>query len=198
MKQMRNVRFYSSMIFIVAVILLLAGSAFGTTDKERGAAFGKPAKELDAIVDVAIERFYQEVEGAEGLAKSAKGILIIPNVVKGAFLVGGEYGEGALRVGGKSVDYYSTAAGSIGFQIGAQKKDIILMFMTDEALQKFQSSKGWEAGIDANVAMIKVGGGERVDTTTQQSPVLGFVFGPKGLMMDISLKGAKFTKLKKE
>jgi lipid-binding SYLF domain-containing protein len=186
------------MTFFVAVILLVASSAFGTTDKELEAAFGKPAKELDAIVDVALERFYQEVEGSEKLAKSAKGMLVIPNVVKGAFIVGGEYGEGALRVSGKSVDYYSTAAGSIGFQIGAQKKDIILMFMTDEALQKFRSSKGWEAGVDANVAMVKIGGGERIDTTTQQSPVLGFVFGPKGLMLDMSLKGAKFTKISKE
>jgi len=72
------------------------------------------------------------------------------------------------------------------------------MFMTDEALEKFRCSKGRKAGVDANVAMIKVGGGERFDTTTQQNPVLGFVFGPKGLMMDMSLKGAKFTKLKKE
>lgn len=198
MNQQMKVRFFCNTIFIITVISLLVVPAFGTGTNEQEAAFGKPAKELDAIVDVAQERFYQEVEGAEEMAKSAKGILIMPNVVKGAFLVGGEYGEGALRVGGKSVDYYSTAAGSIGFQIGAQKKDIILMFMTDEALEKFRSSKGWEAGVDANVALVKLGGGERIDTTTQKSPVLGFVFSPKGLMMDMSLKGAKFTKLKKE
>ena len=117
----------------------------------------KTAKEVDGSVDVAIERFYKQVKGAEEYVKASKGMLVMPNVVKGAFILGGEYGEGALRIGGKSVDYYNTISGSIGFQIGGQKKDIILFFMTDEALKKFRASKGWEAGVDGNVALITVG-----------------------------------------
>lgn len=158
----------------------------------------KTAKEIDASVDVAIQRFYKQVKGAKEFVNASKGMLVMPNVVKGAFIIGGEYGEGALRVGGKSVDYYNTISGSIGFQIGGQAKDIILLFMTDEALKQFRASSGWEAGVDGNVALITVGAGERADTTTLKDPIVGFVFDAKGLIADISLKGAKFSKLDKK
>ena len=161
-------------------------------------SLAKTAKEVDASVDVAIERFYKQVKGAKEFVKSSKGMLVMPNVVKGAFIVGGEYGEGALRIGGKSVDYYNTISGSIGFQIGGQSKDIILLFMTDEALKKFRASKGWEAGVDGNVALISVGAGAQADTTTLKNPIVGFVFDAKGLIADISLKGAKFSKIDKK
>ena len=158
----------------------------------------KTAKEIDASVDVAIQRFYKQVNGAKEFVKASKGMLVMPNVVKGAFIIGGEYGEGALRVGGKSVDYYNTISGSIGFQFGGQAKDIILLFMTDGALKQFRASNGWEAGVDGNVALITVGAGERADTTTLKDPIVGFVFDAKGLIADISLKGAKFSKLDKK
>jgi lipid-binding SYLF domain-containing protein len=155
------------------------------------------AKEIDVSADAALERFYKEVKGAEEFAKNAKGMLILPGVIKGGFVVGGEYGEGALRVGGKTVDYYNVIAGSWGLQIGAQKKDVIIAFMTDEALKNFRAGQGWEAGVDGNVALLDVGAGERLDTTTLKDPIVGFVFGVKGLMADVSLKGSKFTKLDK-
>jgi lipid-binding SYLF domain-containing protein len=155
------------------------------------------AREIDVSADVALERFYKEVKGAEEFAKNAKGLLILPGVIKGGFVVGGEYGEGALRIGGKTVDYYNIVAGSFGLQIGAQKKDIIIAFMTDEALKKFRASQGWETGVDGNVALLDIGAGERLDTTTLKDPIVGFVFGVKGLMADVSLKGSKFTKLDK-
>jgi lipid-binding SYLF domain-containing protein len=158
----------------------------------------KTAKEIDASVDVAIDRFYKQVKGAEEFVKASKGMLVMPNIVKGAFILGGEYGEGALRIGGKTVDYYNTVAGSVGLQIGGQKKDIILFYMTDEALKKFRESKGWEAGVDGNVALIKVGEGERLDTTTTKDQIVGFVFDAKGLIADVSLKGAKFSKVDKK
>ena len=121
----------------------------------------------------------------------------MPGVVKAAFIIGGEYGEGALRISGKTADYYNIVSGSFGFQIGAEAKDIVIAFMTPEALQGFRAGKGWEAGLDGNVALITVGAGERVDTRTIKDPIVGFVFDVKGLMADISLKGAKFTKLNK-
>jgi len=163
-----------------------------------GSLMAKTAKEIDASVDVAIERFYKQVKGASEFVKASKGMLVMPNVIKGAFIIGGEYGEGALRIGGESVDYYNTISGSIGFQIGGEAKDIILLFMTDEVLKQFRASKGWEAGVDGNVALITIGAGERADTTTSKDPIVGFVFDAKGLMADISLKGAKFTKLDKK
>ena len=155
----------------------------------------KTAREIDVAVDVSIERFHKQVIGAKQLIEASKGILVIPNVFKAAFLIGGEYGEGALRIDGKTVDYYSTASGSIGIQIGGQKKDIILLFMTEEALKQFRDSKGWEAGLDGNVAFIKYGAGVREDTTTTKEPIVGFVIDAKGLIADFSFKGAKFTKM---
>jgi lipid-binding SYLF domain-containing protein len=174
------------------VVLITVISAFLSSY-----SLAKTAREIDTSVDVAIERFHKQVKGADEFIKTSKGMLVMPNVVKGAFIVGGEYGEGALRVGGKSVDYYNTVSGSIGFQIGGQSKDIILLFMTDEALEKFRASKGWEAGVDGNVALISVGAGAQADTTTLKNPIVGFVFDAKGLIADISLKGAKFSKLDK-
>ena len=112
-----------------------------------------------------------------------------------AFVFGGEYGEGALRIGGKNVAYYNLVSGSYGFQIGAQSRDMIIAFMTDEALKKFRSSAGWEAGVDGNIAVLDLGAGGKIDTTTIKDPIVAFVFDVKGLMADISLKGAKFTKL---
>jgi len=161
-------------------------------------SLAKTAKEIDASVDVAIKRFYQQVAGADEFVKASKGMLVMPNVVKGAFIIGGEYGEGALRIGGKTVDYYNTISGSFGLQIGGQSKDIILLFMTEEALKKFRASNGWETGIDGNVALISVGAGGRADTTTLKDPIVGFVFDAKGLIADVSLKGAKFTKVEKK
>jgi len=125
-------------------------------------------------------------------------MLISPNVVKAAFISGGEYGEGALRVGGKTIDYYNVAAASFSLQIGARAKDIILAFMTDEALKQFRAGTGWEAGIDGNIALMNAGEGARIDTTTVKHPIVGFVIGVKGLMADVSLKGSKFTKLDKK
>jgi lipid-binding SYLF domain-containing protein len=100
-----------------------------------------------------------------------------------------------LRLGGKTASYYNLASGSIGFQIGGEAKDIVILFMAEAALKKFQTSQGWEAGVDGNVALVNIGGGERVDFTKMKDPILGFVFDVKGLMADISLKGAKFTKI---
>jgi lipid-binding SYLF domain-containing protein len=151
--------------------------------------------EIDAEVDAALVRFYEQVPAAKDLAKKAKGILTFPKVLKAGFGVGGEYGEGALRVGGKSVGYYNTAAASVGLQIGVESRAEVLMFMTEEALDRFQASNGWEVGVDGSVTLIKVGVAGEIDTTTMRDPVIGFVFGEQGLMANLSLEGAKITKL---
>jgi lipid-binding SYLF domain-containing protein len=179
------------------VLTLLAGVVlvlflFSTTASHAGSA-----REIDTSVNVALERFYKQVKGAEVFAKSAKGMLILPGVVKAGLGVAGEYGEGALRVGGKTVGYYNIVGGSYGLTIGAEKKDIIIAFMTDEVLKNFRGSAGWEAGVDGNVALYDIGAGARLDTTTMKDAIVGFVFGAKGFIADASLKGSKFTKLDK-
>lgn len=155
------------------------------------------ASEIDSGVDRALSRFYDEVKSGKQLAGDAKGVLVFPAVFKAGIGLGGEYGEGALRVKGKTVDYYNTAAASLGFQLGAQKKSILILFMTDDALKGFQSSSGWKAGVDASVAVVTVGAGGEMDTAKLKEPVLGFIFGQKGLMYNLSLEGTKVTKLSK-
>jgi lipid-binding SYLF domain-containing protein len=160
-------------------------------------SFAATAKEIDASVDVALERFESEVKGGKEFLKAAKGVLVLPRVIKAGFVVGGEYGEGALKINGKTVAYYSIAAGSFGLQIGVQEKNIILVFMQDEALTKFCNSSGWQIGIDGSVAIINVGVEGSIDSTQFKEPIIGFVFGQRGLMADVSLEGAKITKIKK-
>ncbi len=160
-------------------------------------SYAATAREIDVSVDVALERFYKEVKGAHEFTRSAKALLVFPKVIKGGFFVGGEYGEGALRIGGKSVAYYNIVSASLGLTFGGQQKDVIIAFMTDEALSKFRKSENWEAGVDGNIAVLDVGAGASITTDTIKDPIVGFVFGVKGLMADVSLKGSKLTKLKK-
>ena len=155
------------------------------------------AKEIDVSVEVALGRFKNEVRGANEFLANAKGVLVIPNVIRVGFGLGGEYGEGAMIIGGKTVDYYSTAAGSFGFQIGAQSKRVILVFMQNNALKNFRASSGWEAGVDGSVALIELGTGGSIDTTNIKDPIVGFVFGNKGLMYNLTLEGSKYTKIVK-
>ncbi len=159
--------------------------------------FAKSMKIIDIEADESLESFYKKVGEAKVLGEMAEGILVFPSVIKAGFGIGGEYGEGALRVKGKTVDYYSTAAASIGFQLGIQSKTVILMFMSKKALKDFRNSEGWEVGIDASVALIEVGAGGSLDTTNLKKPILGFVVGQKGLMYNLTLEGSKMTKLKR-
>jgi lipid-binding SYLF domain-containing protein len=160
-------------------------------------AWAVPAEEIDANVNVAIQEFYAVVANGQELADKASGMLVFPWVLKAGFIGGGEYGEGALRVGGQTVEYYATAAVSFGLQIGVQSKAIILLFMTEDAVANFQNSNGWEVGVDGSVAILEVGASGSIDTTKIQGPIIGFVIGNKGLMLNLSLEGSKFTKLKR-
>jgi lipid-binding SYLF domain-containing protein len=155
----------------------------------------KTAKEINAEVNVALKLFSQQVKGGKQFLNAAKGVLVIPNIIKAGLGVGGEYGEGALRIGKKTVEYYSIAAGSVGFQIGAQKTNLILVFMQDEALKNFHMSSGWKAGVDGSVAFIDVGAGKSLDTVNIKEPIVAFMFGQRGLMANATVEGAKFTKL---
>lgn len=155
------------------------------------------AAKIDSWVDETLADFQREVKGGSALLQKAKGVLILPKVYKAGIGVGGEYGEGALRIGGKTVDYYNIMAASWGFQLGGQKKSIVMIFLDESALRKFRGSSGWKVGVDASVALIKVGMEGEIDTNTIDQPIAAFIIGQKGLMYDLSLEGAKFNKLAK-
>ncbi len=155
------------------------------------------ADKIDSDADKALQVFKDDINGGEVFIGQSAGFLIFPRVIKIGIGVGAETGEGVLRVGGQSVAYYRTTAGSIGFQLGAQAKSIVIAFMTKESLQKFRDSSGWKVGVDGSVALIDLGGGKTIDSQNVRDPVVGFIFGSKGLMYNLTLEGSKFTKLDK-
>ena len=145
-----------------------------------GAASAASAEEINIGVNATLKRFCKEVAGGSEFFKKAKGVLVFPSVIKAGFGIGGEYGEGELRVGSKTVEYYSTAAASFGFQLGAQSKSIVLVFLKGKALSDFRKSHGWKAGVDGPVALVKWGVGEDINTVDIKDPIVGFVFSNKG------------------
>jgi len=151
---------------------------------------------IDAAVDGTLSRLFTTVSGSRELVSKARGVLVFPSVIQAGLIVGGQYGEGALRVGGTSVGYYSTASGSLGLQAGAQSKAIIFLFMTQDSLDKFRNADGWSVGGDASVALVKMGANGSIDTTTATAPVQVFVLTNAGLMGDLSLQGTKVSRLK--
>jgi lipid-binding SYLF domain-containing protein len=142
-----------------------------------------------------LERLYREVKGSRELVRKANGILVFPRVIAAGLVVGGEYGKGVLRTGADSVDYYSMASVSVGLQAGAQSKAVVILFMTREALDKFRNSKGWTAGVDGSVALLKVGANGEIDTASANNPVQALVLTNAGLMANLNLEGTKISKL---
>lgn len=160
-------------------------------------ALGATAQEIDASTDAALQQFKQEVPGGQDLIDRAAGILVFPRVTKAGIGVGGEYGEGALRIGGRTVDYYSIGSASFGFQLGAQRRSVLLAFMEPGALERFRQGSGFKVGADMSVAVITLGASGAMDTATLNQPVVGVIFDEKGLMYNLTLEGSKITKLNK-
>lgn len=176
---------------VVAAVSILAVAG------EPGRVQAASAAAIDADVRATLNRFFEQIGGARELADKSHGILVFPSVVKAGFGIGGEYGEGALMVRGRSTAYYNTVSASFGFQLGIQSRSVIIMFMTPEALAQFRRSNGWKVGVDGSVAIITVGVGGSIDTNKITSPVIGFILDPKGLMYNLTLEGTKITRINK-
>jgi lipid-binding SYLF domain-containing protein len=180
---MKTRNLFAASSFAAAALLLSAVS------------FGATKAEIDERVHETMHQFYQMNPQHKDLVGRAKGVLVFPHITKGGAGVGGEFGEGALRIDGKNVAYYSTASASVGLTLGVAKHEEVILFMTQEALDKFVNSHGWSIGADTGVAVLSKGAGGDYDTQTLQRPILAFVFGEKGLIGDASLNGSKVTKL---
>src|SRR5262245_9903972 len=171
---------------VFAALALLASHAPG-----RAASAG----ELNAGARATLDQMYRTIPGTRALGARAAGILVFPTIVKAGIGIGGEYGEGALRMGGKTVGYYNSVAASVGLQLGAQARSVVIMFMTPEAMASFQRVDGWKVGVDGSIAIITVGAGGSVDSSRVSSPVVGFIFDNKGLMYNLTLEGAKISRI---
>jgi lipid-binding SYLF domain-containing protein len=174
-----------------SLFLLLALAVSGAV------AHAASKAELDAEVREAVSNFHAHTSAGKELAAKASGMLVFPNVIKAGVGIGGEYGEGALLVGGKTSGYYNIAAASIGLQLGAQARSQIVLFMTPGALAKFRSSKGWKAGVDGSVALATLGAGGAIDSETAKKPIIGFIFSNKGLMYNLTFEGTKISPISK-
>ena len=180
-----------------------------------GSVLAALADNIDSESNKALEVFRDKVKGADVFLDQAAGYLIFPRVIKVGIGIGVETGEGVLRVGDSSVDrcaadrvgggeselssvnYYRTPSGSIGLQLGAQAKSMVIVFMTQDALKQFRDSRGWKVGVDGSVALIDMGKGKTLDSHNIKDPVVGFIYGSKGMMLNLTLEGSKFSKLDK-
>ena len=171
-------------IFFLAIPLILPDMASAASSQE-----------INIGVNGTLKRFREEITGGDEFLRKASAVLVFPSVLKAGIGVGGEYGEGALQIGGKTVAYYNTAAASIGFQLGAQSKSVVVVFLDQAALEQFRKSSGWKAGVDGSVALVKWGVGEDINSIDIKDPIVGFVFSNKGLMYNLTIEGSKFTKI---
>ena len=136
------------------VLLIFIGLAIAIFGMFSPNAYAKTAAEINADANRTLKRFYREVNGAKELTSSAKALLVMSGVTKAGFIVGGEYGQGVLRIKGKSKGYYNLVGGSYGFTAGAEQMDIIIAFMTEEALRQFKEIDGWEVGVPATSRLL--------------------------------------------
>ncbi|MDM0118807.1 BPSL1445 family SYLF domain-containing lipoprotein [Variovorax arabinosiphilus] len=188
-----KLRTLATVTAVAAASMLFAGCT--TTRPGDTGTSSSSRTSIDAQVDASLSKLYQTVPGSREMVSKAAGVLVFPSVVGASLGVGAEYGRGALRTGGRTQAYYSTTAGSIGFQAGAQSKAVIYVFNTQESLAKFRNSKGWTAGADATVAVATIGANGSVDTNTIRQPVVGFVLTNVGLEAGVSVSGAKITEI---
>jgi len=153
------------------------------------------AATIDARVDSALAYLFENYPETKNLADSASGLLVMPLITEAGLGFGGAFGRGALRVGGTTVDYYSSTSGSAGLQIGVQQYSHALFFMTPESLAGFRASQGWAAGADLEYVVDNVGELLRAETTTTRSPIAAVVFGQTGLRLGATLEGTKYTRI---
>ena len=189
-KQRRNVLIAGAGLAVLTVAAAGCTTTSGTS--------GDPAAQrqaIDAAADSALSRLYAQQPGTRELLASARGVLVFPSFVQAGFIVGGGSGQGVLRKGGKTAAYFRMTEASAGLLAGAQSQAVFILFMTDEALKRFESSAGWTIGADANVSLISVGANATLNTTTTRQEVIGFVMTNGGLMGNLSLNGNRITRL---
>jgi len=181
----------------ISVLCLLMGIIFliGFIALPAKSARAASASEINAEVNIALQNLYNGTPGAKALSDQSVGILVFPNIVKAGFIIGGQYGDGALRKNGKSVAYYRSLAASYGLQAGVQSFGYVLFFMDNKSLDYLNKSDGWEIGTGPSVVVLDAGFGKKLSTTTLQKGVYAFIFSQKGLMAGIGLEGSKITRI---
>ncbi len=175
---------YQISALTVVSIFLTACSVFEST-----------ATQIDLDADEVLTIFTEDIDGSEIFLEQSAGFLVFPRALRAGLVIGAETGEGVLRIGGKTVDYFRITGGSLGLQDGAQARSIVICFMSEKSLDDFQNSNGWRVGVDGSVALIDVGAGKTIDSQNVRDPVVGFIFNSSGLMANLTLEGTRFTRI---
>jgi len=178
-----------SAVLLVSTVIMAAGIMTPTV---AGAA---TAAEIDGNVNAALQKLYASSPTAKELSKVAKGVVVFPEIVKGGVIIGGQYGEGALRTEGKTTGYYNTVAASYGLQLGLQKFGYAMFLMTDSAMEYLNKSSGWEIGVGPSIVIVDEGTARSLTTSTAKEDVYAFFFGQKGLMAGMGLQGSKISRI---
>jgi lipid-binding SYLF domain-containing protein len=186
MTNARKIFLSSILAFASIVIMGFANTASAAT-----------AEDLDKDAQQALEMLYKADPTAKTLAKSAKAILVFPNIIKAGLVFGGSYGEGELLVGSKVDGYYNSVTGSWGLQAGAQSYGYALFLMNDKALNYLRKSKGWEIGVGPTVVVVDEGVAKNLSTSTLRKDVYAFIFDQQGLMAGVSIEGSKISRIKR-
>jgi lipid-binding SYLF domain-containing protein len=180
-------------VMAILLVLVFGMDLFISPDPVQAAT----AAEINRDTKNMLQKLYEKTPSARALGEKAKGILVFPAITKGGFIVGGQYGEGALLKNGKIVGYYNTVAASYGLQAGIQKYGYALFFMTEAALGYLNKSDGFELGSAPSIVVVDKGAAGGISTTTAQSDMYAFFFDQKGLMGGLGLQGTKITKIQK-
>ena len=160
-----------------------------------GASTAESRHAVDASYQETLDRLYASNPGSRELVAKARGVLVFPRVISAGLVIGGAYGEGQLREHGRVEGYYRTTTGSVGWQIGAQSRALVFVFMTEDALERFKAGHGWSGGVDASVAVLTVGANGALDANAAQAPTVAFVLTNAGLMAGATLEGTKVTRI---
>jgi len=189
---MRTRGFYRSVAAAICAVFL---GCLALPDLSHAAT----AADIDASVNKILVQFKQKHEGATEALKQAKGVLVFPQIIQAGFIVGGSYGEGALRIDGTSVAYYSIGSGSFGLIAGAQAKAVVILFMTQPPLTEFRrdarTDKSWQVGLNGDITVVNVGASGAINSAQLNRPIVAFTLDQSGLLVNLSLQGAKITRI---
>ncbi|MGC0225080.1 YSC84-related protein [Pseudooceanicola nitratireducens] len=171
--------------FATLALTAACGNGVGNTNPQK----------IDARVDATLGFLFQNYPESREVSAKSVAALVMPVITEAGIGIGGSYGQGALRVDGITVDYYSAAAANIGLQIGAQQYAHVLFFMSQESLERFRRNEGWAAGADIEYAFSNEGDNFRTDTNSGLSPVVAYVFGQAGARLGATIEGIKYTRI---
>jgi len=158
-------------------------------------SYAADAAALSRDAQAALNDLYSKVPAAKAIGAKAHAVLVFPKITKAGLGIGGQFGDGALIKGGKTVGYYNTTGLSTGLQAGAQQYGYAMFFMNDGALKQLDKTEGFEVGVGPSVVVMDEGKAKTTTTSTAKDDIYAFIFSQKGLMAGLGLQGNKITKI---